>query len=240
MNDERSLDDVFASICAMELPLRERLSAFTAAMPAHEWGQPFAVLYERLISQLDSANSGDAAPTVGDMLPPFVLPDADGNLVDSAALIDNGPTIVSFNRGHWCQYCELELLAFAHAHQEFAAHGARVVSIMPERQSYLKRARERTGDTVIFLSDLDNAYALELGLVVWLGQAIKDLYTSHGIDLGSYQGNDMWFAPIPATFVVAKGGKILARHVDPDFRTRMDIEDILACLERIGSGRVAD
>jgi len=38
--------------------------------------------------------------------------------------------------------------------------------------------------------------------------------------------------PIPATFVVGRNGRIIDRFVDPDFRNRMDIADILSALNR--------
>ena len=37
--------------------------------------------------------------------------------------------------------------------------------------------------------------------------------------------------PIPATFVVGQDGHIKARFVDPDYRNRMAIEDLIAALK---------
>jgi peroxiredoxin len=114
---------------------------------------------------------------------------------------------------------------------EIAARGARVVSIMPETEEFIGKAAAKTRNAVTFLSDIDCGYALNLGLVIWLGERVRDLYLSHGLNLEMYQGSNSWFVPIPATFVVGKDGRILARHVDPDFRHRMDVEDIIATLE---------
>ena len=47
----------------------------------------------------------------------------------------------------------------------------------------------------------------------------------------SYQGNDSWMLPIPATFVVGTDGRIKARFVDPDYRKRMAIEELIASLK---------
>jgi peroxiredoxin len=55
----------------------------------------------------------------------------------------------------------------------------------------------------------------------------------HGVRLDMYQGNDAWFVPIPATFVVGADGIIAARFVDPDFRRRMEIDDILSALSSL-------
>jgi peroxiredoxin len=235
MTETSPLDEAFKKICATEAPLNERLALFTAAVEAH--GQPFAVAYQNLITQLDAAAAGTTAPALGDALPDFLLPDYTGRLVDLATLTGNGPAVVSFNRGHWCQYCELELLAFAEAHAELARHGANVVSIMPERSEYTRSLRALTGDTVTVLSDIDNGYALSLGLVIWLGDTVRGLYQQFGLDIERYQGNGMWFVPIPATFVLDRHGKVIARKVDPDFRTRMDLEDILTTLKSAEAAR---
>ncbi len=228
MTETSPLEQAFKKICAAEAPLNERLALFTAAVEQH--GRPFAAAYQHLITQLKNAAAGITAPAVGDILPPFLLPEHTGHLRDLDSLLANGPVVVSFNRGHWCEYCELELLAFARAHAELAAHGVQVVSIMPERGEYTRKVCSLTDETVTVLSDIDNGYALALGIVMWLGDEVRALYQQFGLDIERYQGNGAWFVPIPATFVLDGKGRVVARKVDPDFRTRMDIEDILLAI----------
>lgn len=229
MTDPSPLEEAFKKICATEAPLSERLALFTAAVERH--GEPFAVAYQSLIDQLKAAAAGGTAPALGEPLPPFLLPDHAGRLVGLDQMLAKGPLVVSFNRGHWCEYCELELRAFAGAHADLAKRGVQVVSIMPERGEYTRKVRALTHDTVTVLSDIDNGYALSVGIVMWLGENVQALYRRFGIDIERYQGSGSWFVPIPATFVLDRQGRILARKVDPDFRSRMDIEQILATLE---------
>lgn len=228
MAEATALDEAFRKICATEAPLGERLALFTAAVETHS--RPFAAAYRNLIVQIQSAAAGVAAPPVGEPLPPFLLPDHTGHLVSLGDLLAKGPVIVSFNRGHWCEYCELELRAFADAHAEFAARGAQVVSIMPERGEYTRKVRTLTNHALTVLSDNDNGYALSVGVVMWLGDEVRSLYQAFGLDIERFQGNATWFVPIPATFVLDRNGVIVGRKVDPDFRTRMDMEEILATL----------
>ena len=228
MTEATALDEVFRKICATEAPLGERLALFTAAVETHR--RPFAAAYQNLITQIQNAAAGITAPALGERLPPFLLPDHTGHLVGLDDLLAKGPVIVSFNRGHWCEYCELELRAFADAHAEFAARGAQVVSIMPERGEYTRNVRTLTDDTLTVLSDIDNGYALSVGVVMWLGDEVRSLYQTFGLDIERYQGNATWFVPIPATFVLDRNGVIIGRKVDPDFRSRMDMEEILATL----------
>lgn len=229
MSEAGSLDEAFRKICAIEAPLGVRLALFSDAVKEH--GEPFALAYDRLVQQTGTAEAGAAAPQVGEAMPPFLLPDHTGKLVGLSDLLSAGPLVVSFNRGHWCEYCQLELRAFAAAHAQFAERGAQVVSIMPEIGEYTHSIRALTGDTMTVLSDIDNGYALEVGLVMWLGEEVCALYRTFGLDIDRYQGNEAWFVPIPATFVVNRDGIIIGRKVDPDFRHRMDVEDILGCLE---------
>jgi peroxiredoxin len=59
---------------------------------------------------------------------------------------------------------------------------------------------------------------------------MQQMISSAGRDIPNYQGNSSWMLPIPATFVVGRDGRIKARFVDPDYRKRMAIEDMIAAL----------
>jgi hypothetical protein len=81
------------------------------------------------------------------------------------------------------------------------------------------------------LADMDNGYAMSLNLAIWVGAEMEEYMTERGNSLPKFQGNDSWILPIPATFVVAADGRIKARFVDPDYRRRMAIEDLIAALQ---------
>jgi len=227
--EANSLEDAFQKICAMEAPLGARMEAFSAAV--RKFGLPFAEAYDSLVERLQSGHAGSKAPRPGDTMMPFVLPDTKGRLVNLDELLEKGPVVISLNRGHWCEYCAIELKALHEALEEISACGASVVSIMPETEAYTSVASRRIDNAFRVLSDIDNSYALALGLTIWLGEPVRKLYLSHGLRLEQYQGTSSWFVPIPATFVVGRDGRIIDRFVDPDFRKRMEIEDILAALK---------
>ncbi|WP_291167500.1 peroxiredoxin-like family protein [Hyphomicrobium sp.] len=203
-----------------------RLADFSSAV--RQFSAPFADAYDDLVARLKSADAGAGAPRPGEAMPPFLLPDENNRLVAFEELIKEGPVVITFNRGHWCEYCQIELAAFKAALGEFAKTSAQVVSIMPETNEYLSSLEPCRNFR--FLADVDNGYALEVGLAIWLGDAVRDLYLKHGIELQRYNRSDSWFLPIPATFVVGRDCVIIDRFVDPDFRDRMEIEDILKAL----------
>jgi peroxiredoxin len=230
MASPHTLEDIFRELCAREGPLKQKLEDFSAAV--RELSLPFAEAYDELAGRLAAGEAGSGAPQIGDVMPPFLLSSSSGQLIGLDELLRSGPTVISFNRGHWCEYCAIELSALSRALNSLVAAGANVVSIMPETRAFAANARESCGGAFDILSDIDNAYALEVGLVIWLGERIRTIYLAHGLHLERYQSSDSWFLPIPATFVVTPDGRVAARYVDPDFRRRMEIDDILAAVAR--------
>ena len=81
------------------------------------------------------------------------------------------------------------------------------------------------------LIDLENSYATSLSLTLWMGEEMKEIMRQRpDRDIAKFQGNDSWVLPIPATFIVGRSGTISARFVDPDYRKRMAIDDLVTAL----------
>ena len=228
MTGKTKLSEAFEQICLMDGPMNARLSAY--ANKLRELNFPFAEAYDDLVARLMAGEVGSTAPKVGDLMPSFVLPSHQGLLVGLEELTARGPVVISLNRGHWCPFCKIELRTIAAYHREISALGAEVVSILPDRQKFVKALAADTAGSMSILTDIDNGYALSLGLVMWLGDRLKELMGGRGIHLDAIQGNEGWYVPLPATFVVGQDGRVRARHVDPEFRTRMEIDDILTAL----------
>jgi peroxiredoxin len=221
----------FEEIRCLDAPLADRLSAYadhlSVAIPE------IAEAYSALIDRLRAADAGSNAPEIDSILPAFLLPDNEGRLVSSTDLLRDGPLVLSFNRGHWCAFCQLELLALAEIYPEVRHLGGEMISIMPDRAAPIRRLREASKIPFRILTDIDNGFALTCGLVIPLGDAVRDLYLGGGRYLSEFQGNDACFVPIPATFVIGSDGRVTGRFVDPDFRRRMAPSDILECLKQI-------
>jgi peroxiredoxin len=184
---------------------------------------------DRLVVRINENGGGENAPRPGEPMPPFVLPDESGRLVALPSLLERGPVAVMFFRGHGCPYCRLSVRAVIKAYDRVKAIGADVVAIIPETQEYTAKFKTEAGAQFPVLTDLDNGYALSLNLAIWLGAEIERLLCY--LDMADFHGNDGWMLPIPATFVVGRDGMVKARFIDPDFRRRMAIEDLLAALK---------
>jgi peroxiredoxin len=213
----------------MDASLAERLAAFAEAVRTQR--PDFSAAVERLVSRLRESRVGDAAPKPGDLMPPFVLPDETGQLISLEDLLRQGPVAITFHRGHWCPYCRMNVNALVKAHDVIVGDGAEVVAIIPERQQYATEFKIDGHIPFPVLIDMDNGYAMSLNLAFWMGEEMKEIMRQRpDRDIAKFQGNESWMLPIPATFVVGRSGRISARFVDPDYRKRMAIDDLVAAL----------
>jgi peroxiredoxin len=225
--DADRLRQAFLRCRDMEGTLGEQLEAYAAA--GREIFPAYSDAVDRMVERIHENGGGENAPRPGDVMPPFILPDETGRLVSLPSLLAQGPLAVMFFRGHWCPYCRLNVRAVIEAKDRIAAAGGHVVAIMPETQAFAGKFKSDSGAPFPVLTDLDNGYALSLNLAIWLGAEIQKLLSPMQ-DMPTFHGNDGWVLPIPATFVIGRDGLVKARFVDPDFRKRMAIDDLIAAL----------
>ena len=224
-----TLDEAFRYCRDMDASLNERLEAFSEATRYLIPGYQEAV--DRMVGRLKAHDAGQSAPKPGEKMPPFAMPDEAGRLVTLDGLLGNGPLAMTFHRGHWCPYCRINTRALAEAQEMIASDGAHLAAVMPERQQFAAAFKAEGEVRYPVLTDIDNGYALSLNLAVWVGEEMQQILQSGGRRVPDYQGNETWVMPIPATFVIARDGVVTARFIDPDYRNRMTIADLIAALK---------
>lgn len=222
-NPSDVIAEIFERVRGMDAPLNARLQILAEAIQVAS--PEFGAAVEGLIERLARSGCGEAAPAVGEVLPPFLLPDVSGRLVGLDKVVARGPAVISFFRGQWCPYCQLTGAAFAEMRDLIG--DAHMVAITPEKPGYNQEFMDATGIGFPVLTDIDCGYALSLNLAFWVDDAFADLMRSVDRDLAIYQAGAAWLLPIPATFVVDSKGVIVSRHIDPDYRRRMDVSDLL-------------
>jgi peroxiredoxin len=211
----------------MDASLNERLAAFTQA--SRRFRPSLQEATDRLVKRLREHGVGEDAPKAGDVMPPFMLSDDNGRLVTLDALLEKGPVAITFHRGHWCPFCRISMKALSDAQRRIAG-AAQIVAVMPDRQEYAVELKAHGHGNIPVLTDMDNGYAASLGLAVLVGEEMEREMKSIGVEPGKYQGQEHWSLPIPATFVIGTDRQVRARFVDPDYRKRMAIDDLIAVL----------
>ncbi|MDQ7012160.1 MAG: peroxiredoxin-like family protein [Mariprofundaceae bacterium] len=169
----------------------------------------------------------------GDAAPDFALPDIHGTVVKLADLLAKGPVVLSFYRGGWCPFCNLELRALQKALPEINTPGASLLAISPELPE--KGAATQASDGLSFpvLSDRGNEVARAYGLVFTLPEELRPIYESFDIDLPAYNGDESFELPMPATYIVRPDGTVAHAFVDADYTQRMEPAEIVEILKTL-------
>ncbi len=213
-------------------PLQQQIDAFNAQAAS----QLSADLVEDLrspIGQLIMSGAAEKVLKEGAQAPDFTLPDALGNLVTLSHLLKQGPVVISFYRGEWCPYCNLELRAYQQALPQLQALGASLVAISPQTPDHGLSTVEKQELTFAVLSDVGNHVARQFGLVFTIDERVRAAHTQVGADLPRFNGDDSWELPMAGTFLVDQSGNVRLAFVDPDFTRRLDPSVIIARLEEL-------
>ncbi|OBQ68174.1 peroxiredoxin-like family protein [Mesorhizobium erdmanii] len=216
------------------MTLQSKLDAFKVDFEAGKppYNVPHSVIetMHRATAELIASGAAGRALKAGDKLPDFALSDPDGNMVLSADLLSRGPLVISFYRGVWCPYCNMELQALQDALPRFQELGASLVAISPQNPVNSRKSIDKNNLTFPILSDPHNDIAAAFGLRFAMPDYLVALYKSLKNDLPAFNGDPSWTLPMPARYVVGQDGVILYAEVNPDYTRRPEPEDMLPAL----------
>jgi len=208
--------------------LEEFLAGWTQRVPAER-----RVKTERHIAHLAETGFGQRGKRVGDRAPAIVLPDVHGRSFDVASLLKKGPVVLTFYRGGWCPYCNLELKAYQSLLSRFAAAGASLVAISPEKPDDTVSTSEKNALTFPVLSDVGQSVGRDFGIVYAFTDELRSFYEAANLDIPAKNGTpDDWSLPLSATYVIGSDGVILFADTSVDYRRRTEPLDVLDVLER--------
>lgn len=215
-----------------QMGLQQQLDAFrTEFARTAPAGRP--ALYEAKIEELRAGFASERAIRTGDRAPTFTLPDPQGREVSLDVLLEAGPAVVTFYRGGWCPYCNIQLRAYQTILPEMIALGAQLVAISPQLPDGSLSTVEANELTFAVLSDSGNKVAHSFGLVWSLPEELRAALRSSNKALPGINGDDSWELPVPATYVVARDGRIALGAIDVDYRNRLEPDAILTTLRSL-------
>ena len=96
------------------------------------------------------------SPSIGQKAPDFTLPNATGGEVSLSGLLKKGPVVLSFYRGEWCPFCNLELRAYQQALPKIEALGAAFIAVSPEKPEFAQLLLDKQKLTFPVLTDHEN------------------------------------------------------------------------------------
>ncbi len=206
-----------------------------AKVAAGRKGNPdFMKGVDETIAQAKAFQEGADALNLDQNAPRFELPNQHGEQVLLDELLAKGPVVITFYRGSWCPYCNLQLKALQSRLPEIHALGAQLVAISPQAPDGSMSENDIRNMDFVVLSDQNADVAASYG-VAWQVPAflLDHMREDRGLDLESLNNGNGSILPIPATFVLDSEGKVTWRYVDVDYRTRSEPQDIINALKAL-------
>jgi peroxiredoxin len=219
------------------MTLQDRLDAFKAdfesGKPPYNAPPQVIATMHRATAELIASGRAARAKRAGDTAPDFVLDDPDGHPVRSRDLLAQGPLVISFYRGVWCPYCNMELQALQEALPSIEARGARLIAISPQTPVNSRKSVRQNQLGFPILSDARSELAEALGIRFALPDYLVELYKGFKNDLPTFNNDPSWTLPMPARYVIGSDGVIAYAEVNPDYTKRPDPSELLPVLDRL-------
>jgi peroxiredoxin len=144
----------------------------------------------------------------GDKAPLFSPPNATGKTISIESYLRQGPEVLTFYRGVWCPYCNLQLKNYHQILLHILEAGANLVAVSPMTPDHSLRMKDTNALQFEVLSDTGNRIARQFTTVFKYSdeaiQAMKDL----GYDFLGFYADESAEIPVPATFVIAPDSTI--------------------------------
>ncbi|MFT7558983.1 MAG: peroxiredoxin [Flavobacteriales bacterium] len=213
----------------MTTSLREKITQTTVAFRAQVPAEALSVI-DTTTSELEESGIADNSLKVGESAPVFSLPNQRGEVQNLPSLLAKGRVVISFYRGGWCPYCNLELAALQAVLPDIEAAGASLIAITPELPDSSLTTAEKNGLSFDILTDEGNEVAKSFGLEFELSESLRPIYASFGLDIPAHNGDKSFKLPLPATYVIDSDGSVLYQFSDADYTKRLEPSEILSIL----------
>jgi protocatechuate 3,4-dioxygenase beta subunit/peroxiredoxin len=188
------------------------------------------------VTAVADARVAERAVHEGDQMPQFRLEAAGGVAVDTVELLRHGPLVISFYRGGWCPYCNIELRSLQRMLPDIQALGASLIAISPEVPDRTALAVKDNALTFPVLVDSGNVVARQFRLAHQIDPRVVSYQLGNGNDVAAYNGMDIAEVPLPATYVVSPDGLVRYSFVNADYTKRADPEAIVGVLRDLTAG----
>lgn len=189
---------------------------------------------DEVIAKAKAFKEGQNALKVGDKAPDFTLPNAKGESISLNKLLNKGPVVVTFYRGDWCPYCNLQLRALQAKLNQIHELGANLVAISPQVPDGSLTESEISKMEFIVLSDQNANVASKYGVAWEVPEFLMEhMRIDRGLDLETINNGNANILPIPGTFIIGQDGDVKWNYVNVDYRTRSEPDEIIEALKKL-------
>jgi len=169
----------------------------------------------------------------GQKAPDFTLVNSVGEKIKLYDELKKGRIILTWYRGGWCPYCNLQLQFMQRSLSTFKELGANLIALTPEKPDGSLSTKEKMELEFEVLSDLDSTVAKSYGLTFKLTDEVSHLYkNTFGLDLAEFNDNNSDELPIPATYIINQDATVEYAYINADYTQRAEPVDIIKELKK--------
>jgi peroxiredoxin len=206
--------------------LKKELSDFAEQMSKQAPKEVLQTMGEE-IQKLAQSGITESAKSQGDIAPDFELENSDGIKVSLGSLLELGNVVISFNRGNWCPFCNLEFKALQEAVSDIKEVGSNMVVISPQLPIMSRQLKQDNGFTYDILYDKGNEVAKQFGISFALSKSLRPIHDAFGMDIPAHNGDNSFELPLAATYVINKDRRIIYAYLNANWMERAEPEDFL-------------
>src|SRR3984957_8109579 len=187
-------------------------------------------IHAAAVAELKGRHLASNILPVGAKAPVFELPDQDGKMISSAALLAKGKLVLCFIRGRWCPFCVGQMEAMNLSLPQIEQAKASLIAISPQtvKQSFFMHDQHKLRFPL--LSDARNKVARQFGLTYRVPPLQEAIYRRAFVNLPFTNGDERWELPIPATYILDRDSTLLYASANEDYTERPEPEDIARIL----------
>jgi peroxiredoxin len=189
-------------------------------------------IHAQAVAELKAQHFAANVLPVGAKAPGFELPDHDGKMISSPALLAKRKIVLCFIRGRWCPFCVGQMETMNLVLPQIERAGAALVAISPQtvKQSFFMHDQHKLRFPLF--SDAGNKIARQFGLIYRVPPPQEAVYRRAFVNLPFTNGDESWELPIPATYILDRDGTVLYASANEDYTERPEPLDILRILEQ--------
>ena len=206
--------------------ITQELKSFAEQMSANAPKEVLQIIGAE-IENLINSGVVEKALKVGDHAPDFELQDSDGNTFRINDLTRAKKVIVSFTRGNWCPFCNIEFKHLQNELQNAEKSGYELIVISPQLPKKSAELKKQNGYDFPILYDRDNKVAEQFGITFTLAESLRPIHAAFNMNIPEHNGDESFILPIPATYVLDKGNLITHAYVNPNWMERADIKSLI-------------
>lgn len=164
---------------------------------------------------------------IGEQVPEISLLSLEGDDISLNKIFAQKPSVIVFYRGGWCPYCNVHLSELQKIEKDILGLGYQILAISPDAIDNLQATVDKNSLNYTLLSDANMNASDAFGITF----KAPDRYSSMLSEKSG--GKNQGYLPVPSVFIVDEQGKITFEYINPDYKSRLSGDMLLAVLNSL-------